>query len=197
MIAQIYNPQDTAVGFSRRKELQHPSTLSSCVVLLRKPRLKKFRNDRMECHHSKSWISNSLSVSAILSAFLSSIIISFLLQGQICGLCGNYDGNGINDFTTRSQSVVENILEFGNSWKVSSTCPDAYSIKDPCSTNPYRKSWSEKQCSIINSNVFAACHSQVLLREKVAAWRSGLCVSYQSCFSVPVSSWGDRECSYT
>ncbi|KFQ41233.1 Mucin-5B, partial [Nestor notabilis] len=82
-------------------------------------------------------------------------------KGQICGLCGNYDGNGINDFTTRSQSVVENVLEFGNSWKVSSTCPDASSIKDPCSTNPYRKSWSEKQCSIINSNVFAACHSQV------------------------------------
>ncbi|XP_059682108.1 mucin-2 [Gavia stellata] len=82
-------------------------------------------------------------------------------KGQICGLCGNYDGNGINDFTTRSQSVVENVLEFGNSWKVSSTCPDAYSVKDPCSTNPYRKSWSEKQCSIINSNVFATCHSQV------------------------------------
>ncbi|NXW25491.1 MUC5A protein, partial [Circaetus pectoralis] len=82
-------------------------------------------------------------------------------KGQICGLCGNYDGNGINDFTTRSQSVVENVLEFGNSWKVSSTCPDAYSIKDPCSTNLYRKSWSEKQCSIINSNIFAACHSQV------------------------------------
>uniref|UniRef100_A0A8C4UUY4 VWFD domain-containing protein n=1 Tax=Falco tinnunculus TaxID=100819 RepID=A0A8C4UUY4_FALTI len=82
-------------------------------------------------------------------------------KGQICGLCGNYDGNGINDFTTRSQSVVENVLEFGNSWKVSSTCPDANNIKDPCSTNPYRKSWSEKQCSIINSNVFAACHSQV------------------------------------
>ncbi|NXX53565.1 MUC5A protein, partial [Scopus umbretta] len=82
-------------------------------------------------------------------------------KGQICGLCGNYDGNGINDFITRGQSVVENILEFGNSWKVSSTCPDVYSIKDPCSTNLYRKSWSEKQCSIINSNVFAACHSQV------------------------------------
>ncbi|XP_072194929.1 mucin-5AC-like [Excalfactoria chinensis] len=82
-------------------------------------------------------------------------------KGQICGLCGNYDGNGINDFTTRSLSVVENVLEFGNSWKVSSTCPDASFVKDPCSANPYRKSWSEKQCSIINSNVFAACHSQV------------------------------------
>ncbi|NWV80218.1 MUC5A protein, partial [Dasyornis broadbenti] len=89
------------------------------------------------------------------------IKLSPSFKGQICGLCGNYDGNSVNDFTTRSQSVVENVLEFGNSWKVSSTCPDASSVKDPCSTNPYRKSWSEKQCSIINSNVFAACHSQV------------------------------------
>ncbi|XP_042740407.1 mucin-5AC-like [Lagopus leucura] len=89
------------------------------------------------------------------------IKLSAEFKGQICGLCGNYDGNGINDFTTRSLSVVEDVLEFGNSWKVSSTCPDAHFLKDPCSTNPYRKSWSEKQCSIINSNVFAACHSQI------------------------------------
>ncbi|XP_033370859.1 mucin-5AC-like [Parus major] len=89
------------------------------------------------------------------------IKLSPSFKGQVCGLCGNYDGNSINDFTTRSQSVVENVLEFGNSWKVSSTCPDASSVKDPCSANPYRKSWSEKQCSIINSNVFSACHSQV------------------------------------
>lgn len=102
--------------------------------------------------------------------------ISFLLQGQVCGLCGNYDGNSINDFTTRSQSVVENVLEFGNSWKVSSTCPDASSVKDPCSTNPYRKSWSEKQCSIINSNVFVACHSQVLPGQKFTVWKLSLWV---------------------
>ncbi|KAG6931051.1 Mucin 5B, Oligomeric Mucus/Gel-Forming, partial [Chelydra serpentina] len=82
-------------------------------------------------------------------------------KGQVCGLCGNYDGNGINDFTTRSQSVVGDVLEFGNSWKVSPTCPDAKSNKDPCTANPYRKSWSQRQCSIINSEVFAACHSQV------------------------------------
>ncbi|KAL8169984.1 UNVERIFIED_CONTAM: hypothetical protein K2H54_061157 [Gekko kuhli] len=82
-------------------------------------------------------------------------------KGQVCGLCGNYDGNGMNDFTTRSQSVVGDVLEFGNSWKVSPTCPDAKCTKDPCAKNPYRKSWSQKQCSIITSKVFAACHSQV------------------------------------
>ncbi|XP_063145392.1 mucin-5AC-like [Candoia aspera] len=90
-----------------------------------------------------------------------SIKLSADFKGEVCGLCGNYDGNGINDFTTRSRSVVGDVLEFGNSWKVSPTCPDAKCIKDPCSKNPYRKAWSQKQCSIINSEVFAACHSQV------------------------------------
>ncbi|XP_054027982.1 mucin-5B [Dryobates pubescens] len=109
-------------------------------------------------------------------------------KGQVCGLCGNYDGNGINDLTTRSQSVVENVLEFGNSWKVSSTCPDARSIKDPCSANPYRKSWSERQCSIINSKVFAACHSQVEPAEY-----------YQECVkdSCACDSGGDCDCFCT
>ncbi|XP_008588542.1 PREDICTED: mucin-5AC-like, partial [Galeopterus variegatus] len=83
------------------------------------------------------------------------------LKGKVCGLCGNFDGNAINDFTTRSQSVVSNALEFGNSWKSSPTCPDAQAPKDPCTANPYRKSWAQKQCSIINSPVFAACHDHV------------------------------------
>uniref|UniRef100_A0A8C6XBC7 Mucin-5AC n=1 Tax=Naja naja TaxID=35670 RepID=A0A8C6XBC7_NAJNA len=82
-------------------------------------------------------------------------------KGEVCGLCGNSDGNAVNDFTTRSRSVVSDVLEFGNSWKVSPTCPDAKCVKDPCSKNPYRKAWSQKKCSIINSKVFAACHSQV------------------------------------
>uniref|UniRef100_A0A674J240 VWFD domain-containing protein n=1 Tax=Terrapene triunguis TaxID=2587831 RepID=A0A674J240_9SAUR len=109
-------------------------------------------------------------------------------QGQVCGLCGNYDGNGINDFTTRSQSVVGDVLEFGNSWKVSLTCPDANSTKDPCSTNPYRKSWSQRQCSIINSEVFAACHSQVEPTKYYEACVTDACAC---------DSGGDCECFCT
>ncbi|XP_072516153.1 mucin-5B-like [Salminus brasiliensis] len=82
-------------------------------------------------------------------------------KGAVCGLCGNYDGNAKNDFTLRNQGVVNNALDFGNSWKDSSSCPSAESIKNPCSYNPYRQAWAEKQCSIIKSDVFKACHSQV------------------------------------
>ena len=83
------------------------------------------------------------------------------LQGRVCGLCGNFDDNALNDFTTRSQSVVGDVLEFGNSWKFSPSCPDALAPRDPCTANPYRRSWAQKQCSIINSATFSACRSQV------------------------------------
>ena len=57
--------------------------------------------------------------------------------------------------------MVGSALEFGNSWKFSPSCPDAPAPRDPCTANPYRKSWSQKQCSIINSATFAACHAHV------------------------------------
>ncbi|KAK5935960.1 hypothetical protein CgunFtcFv8_021268 [Champsocephalus gunnari] len=83
------------------------------------------------------------------------------LQGQVCGLCGNYDGNSRNDFTKRSQEKVADVLEFANSWKVSSDCPNAKLVTDPCASNRYRAAWSQKQCSIIISVTFQSCHSKV------------------------------------
>ncbi|XP_056382864.1 mucin-5AC-like [Hyla sarda] len=82
-------------------------------------------------------------------------------EGKVCGLCGNFDGNAANDFVTRSQSKVGDVAEFGNSWKLSERCPNAVEIADTCASNPYRKAWSQKQCSIITSSVFASCHGVV------------------------------------
>nr|XP_023510736.1 mucin-5B [Equus caballus] len=109
-------------------------------------------------------------------------------KGRVCGLCGNFDDNAINDFTTRSQSVVGNALEFGNSWKFSPSCPDAPAPKDPCTANPYRKSWAQKQCSIINSATFATCRSQVDSTKYYEACVSDACAC---------NSGGDCECFCT
>ncbi|XP_069481491.1 mucin-5B-like [Ambystoma mexicanum] len=93
----------------------------------------------------------------------NSIIIKLSpsFKGRICGLCGNYDGNSKNDFATRSHAVVGDVTEFANSWKFSTTCPDVGYANDPCSVNPYRRSWAQKQCSIITSKAFTACHAQI------------------------------------
>ncbi|XP_039080944.1 mucin-5AC [Hyaena hyaena] len=109
-------------------------------------------------------------------------------KGRVCGLCGNFDDNAVNDFTTRSQSVVGNALEFGNSWKFSPSCPDAPAPRDPCTANPYRKSWAQKQCSILTSATFAACHAHVEPAKYYEACVGDACAC---------DSGGDCECLCT
>ncbi|XP_073327911.1 mucin-2-like [Pagrus major] len=89
------------------------------------------------------------------------IKLSSTFKGKVCGLCGNFDGNVKDDFTTRNKEVVAEALDFGNSWKASTTCPDAKALKNPCSLYSHRQAWASKHCSIINSEVFTACHSKV------------------------------------
>lgn len=82
-------------------------------------------------------------------------------QGKLCGLCGNYDGNIKNDFTTSNKETVVEDIDFGNGWKASPTCPDAKPPTDSCSLYSHRYAWALKQCSILKSKVFASCHSKV------------------------------------
>ncbi|XP_030058325.1 mucin-2 [Microcaecilia unicolor] len=82
-------------------------------------------------------------------------------RGKVCGLCGNFDDNQNNDFMSRGKSIEESAEEFGNSWKISSSCPDAKAVTNPCFGNPHRRSQAERQCSIINSAIFKECHTQV------------------------------------
>ncbi|XP_067105514.1 mucin-2-like [Osmerus mordax] len=123
------------------------------------------------------------------------IKLSPQFKGKVCGLCGNYDGNAKNDFTTRSQAGVVNALDFGNSWRVSASCPEAKVQRSPCTANPYRQSWSQKQCSIIQSEVFSACHSNVdpapfydaCVRDSCACDSGGDC----ECFCTAVAAYAE------
>lgn len=82
-------------------------------------------------------------------------------QDDVCGLCGNFNGNGKDDFTTQGNLPTTNIMEFVDSWKVLSTCPDAEPDFDPCSQTPNRETWAKIQCSIIKDVTFKDCHSKV------------------------------------
>ncbi|KAM9495181.1 mucin-2-like [Clarias gariepinus] len=89
------------------------------------------------------------------------IILQPQHMGEICGLCGNYNGNGKDDFTTQGLLHVSDVLEFVNSWKVQSNCPDAKPDFDPCFKTPNRHTWAKLQCSIIKSDTFKDCHNKV------------------------------------
>ncbi|MEQ2161771.1 hypothetical protein GOODEAATRI_012952 [Goodea atripinnis] len=106
-------------------------------------------------------------------------------SGEVCGLCGNFDGDGLNDLTTQGQLVVSNMLEFANSWKVSSTCPDVEENVDSCAVAPVRHHWAKMMCSIITGKTFTDCHHKVDPRP-----------FYENCVkdSCACDTGGDCEC---
>ncbi|TSM20286.1 Mucin-5AC [Bagarius yarrelli] len=108
------------------------------------------------------------------------IKISPTFKGKVCGLCGNYDGNANNDFTLRNQGVVNNALDFGNSWKESSSCPDASQIKNPCTFNPYRQAWAQK--TVDPAPYYSAC-----VRDACACDTGGDC----ECFCTAIAAYAE------
>ncbi|XP_072277625.1 mucin-5B-like [Pyxicephalus adspersus] len=122
-----------------------------------------------------------------------SIRVTEDFQHNLCGLCGNYDGNSNNDFNTRGHCTVEDVLEFGNSWKILPTCPDVNDVVEPCDVNPFRKPWAQRQCSVILSDTFKPCHSQVdpsnyyetCVKDSCACDEGGDC----DCFCTAIASY--------
>ncbi|CAL8238251.1 unnamed protein product, partial [Merluccius merluccius] len=122
--------------------------------------------------------------------------IRILLEPQhsagVCGLCGDFDGDIQNDFTTQGQMVVSSPLEFANSWKVSSTCPDAEGSINSCAMQPHRHSWAQLQCGII-MKTFQECHKKLnpapfydnCVRDSCACDSGGDC----ECFCTAVAAY--------
>ncbi|NXW84225.1 SSPO protein, partial [Alopecoenas beccarii] len=84
-------------------------------------------------------------------------------RGRVAGLCGNFDGDAENDFTSR-QGVLEPTPElFGNSWRLSLLCPevDGADTRHPCTESPHRAPWARRRCSILRQRLFAPCHDTV------------------------------------
>ncbi|KAM4677962.1 LOW QUALITY PROTEIN: SCO-spondin-like [Discoglossus pictus] len=113
-----------------------------------------------------------------------------VFQGRVAGLCGNFDGDTENDFTSQ-QGIIEPTADlFGNSWRMSLMCPEVHSddFEHPCTENSHRVTWARKSCSILMQSLFAACHQEVPC-QSYYDW----CV-YDAC---GCDSGGDCECLCT
>ena len=64
--------------------------------------------------------------------------------GQLQGLCGNYNGNPRDDFTTKQNQLTNDPNAFGDSWKISNTCPKTLPPgPSPCRHNVELKNFAE------------------------------------------------------
>ncbi|KAG5852102.1 hypothetical protein ANANG_G00058860 [Anguilla anguilla] len=73
---------------------------------------------------------------------------------QMCGLCGDYDGNPNNDFTKPDGSAAGNANQFGNSWQTEEdeddTCLPDDKPEPPCDPNLEAEVSKPQNCGKLN-----------------------------------------------
>ncbi|TDG96796.1 hypothetical protein EPR50_G00232730 [Perca flavescens] len=83
-------------------------------------------------------------------------------RNRVCGLCGNFDFNEMNDLQISGSAVVSGPLAFGNSWKAATPpCSDVTKEIFPCERNSYCLAWAQRRCMIIKGDTFKDCHLKV------------------------------------
>lgn len=128
-------------------------------------------------------------------------------QGQVYGLCGNYNGNATDDFLTPDGEQAPNVVEFANSWKLDDgdfLCEDGCQDNCPsCTPGQAQHYEGDRLCGMLTkpNGPFAACHDALspwpFLKECVYDLcvlngdRSSLCRSLsayaQACLELGVS----------
>ncbi|KAM3920248.1 otogelin [Leptodactylus fuscus] len=118
-------------------------------------------------------------------------------QGALAGLCGNFDLKTINEMKTPDELELSNPQEFGASWTVAE-CLDSSDPRNLCHLNPLREPFAKKECGILLSEVFEACHPVVdvtwfysnCLSDTCGCNRGGDC----ECFCTSVSAYAHQCC---
>ncbi|KAG7215942.1 hypothetical protein INR49_031538, partial [Caranx melampygus] len=83
-------------------------------------------------------------------------------RNHVCGLCGNFDSNEMNDLQISGSAVVSSPMAFGNSWKADTPpCSDVTTEMFPCERNSYCSAWAQRRCMIITADIFKECHLKV------------------------------------
>ncbi|XP_058857767.1 otogelin-like [Acipenser ruthenus] len=118
-------------------------------------------------------------------------------QGKLTGLCGNFDLKTVNEMRSPENIESATAQEFGNSW-TAAECVNSPDIRNPCSMNPLREPFAKRECGILLSEVFQACHPVVdvtwfymnCLTDTCGCNRGGDC----ECFCTSVSAYAHRCC---
>ncbi|XP_032498370.1 kielin/chordin-like protein isoform X7 [Phocoena sinus] len=102
-------------------------------------------------------------------------------RGQICGLCGNFNGFAQDDLQGPEGLLLSTEAEFGNSWQVPEgpgpgrPCSKGREV-DPCRAAGYRaRREANARCRVLKSSPFSRCHAVVPPEPFFAACVYDLC----------------------
>ncbi|XP_037116970.1 zonadhesin, like isoform X3 [Syngnathus acus] len=100
-------------------------------------------------------------------------------KSLLCGLCGDYDDDAIDDFRKPDGSLTNSPNEFGNSWNTDPECNKKPNTTHPgCDAEEQKLYESSGYCGILlNKNgPFAACHAKINPNEYFKDCVFDLCV---------------------
>ncbi|XP_076372903.1 BMP-binding endothelial regulator protein-like [Tachypleus tridentatus] len=89
-----------------------------------------------------------------------------IFKNQLCGLCGNYNGQPGDDFIIKKGKKVSDVEMFGNFWKRGSSrqcnrLQTAHIARGLCYHNMEARTRGIQQCSILKSALFRRCFQVV------------------------------------
>ncbi|NXH25525.1 OTOG protein, partial [Myiagra hebetior] len=120
-------------------------------------------------------------------------------QGELAGLCGNFDLKTVNELRTPDNFELTNSQEFGSSW-TAVECVDSPDTRNPCSLNPLREPFAKKECGILLSEAFEACHPVIDVTWFYSNCLTDTCGCNQGgdceCFCTSVSAYAHQCCQH-
>ncbi|XP_009067859.1 PREDICTED: otogelin-like, partial [Acanthisitta chloris] len=126
-------------------------------------------------------------------------VVHFPSVGELTGLCGNFDLKTVNELRTPDNFELTNSQEFGNSW-TAVECVDSSDIRNPCSLNPLREPFAKKECGILLSESFEACHPVIDVTWFYSNCLTDTCGCNQGgdceCFCTSVSAYAHQCCQH-
>ncbi|XP_029382830.1 zonadhesin, like [Echeneis naucrates] len=85
-------------------------------------------------------------------------------EKELCGLCGDYDGDAKDDFRTPDGLLTNNVNDFGHSWNTNPECNKKPNTTIPdCNEEEQEQYESSGYCGILldKKGPFAACHPRI------------------------------------
>ncbi|XP_050572817.1 LOW QUALITY PROTEIN: SCO-spondin-like [Cygnus atratus] len=90
------------------------------------------------------------------------ITLQPVFANKVRGLCGTYNWDQGDEFTTPAGDVEVGIAAFANKYRVSSACPVLGPVPfEPCSTYAPRRELASAACAILHGAPFQPCHHLV------------------------------------